>query len=104
MSLGWVYPNNSRFSTNNRPAHRTLIVRKLKGLEDIISVTVLHYHLTFADSWRFALPGESLPGEDGTPDPLHPDVKTIKDLYFKADPDTQLAFRYRFFGIRKPKQ
>ena len=92
MSLGWVYPNNSRFSTNNRPAHRTLIVRKLKGLEDIISVTVLHYHLTFADSWRFALPGESLPGEDGTPDPLHPDVKTIKDLYFKADPDYAARF------------
>ncbi len=33
-------------------AHRTLIVRKLKGLEDVISVNVVHYHLT-GTGWHF---------------------------------------------------
>ena len=31
--------------TNYREAHRALIVRKLKGLEDIISFTSVHWHL-----------------------------------------------------------
>ena len=31
-------------------AHRTMIVRKLKGLESCISVSVVHYHMT-KDGW-----------------------------------------------------
>jgi putative glutathione S-transferase len=58
-------------------AHRTLIVRKLKGLEDIIPVTVVHWHLG-ADGWRF--------GEDGEPDPVL-GARFLKDLYFAAKPD-----------------
>jgi putative glutathione S-transferase len=27
------------------PAHRTLIVRKLKGLEDIVPFTAVHWHM-----------------------------------------------------------
>merc|ERR1712078_168738 len=34
-------------------AHRTLIARKLKGLEDIISFSVVHWHLG-EGGWRFA--------------------------------------------------
>ncbi len=33
-------------------ACRTLIMRKLKGLEDVISVDVVHYYLS-AKSWHF---------------------------------------------------
>jgi glutathionyl-hydroquinone reductase len=68
-------------------AHRTLIVRKLKGLESIISVTSLHYHLSIADSWRFVTADEKLPLDDVTPDPLHPEFTHAKDLYHRADPD-----------------
>jgi putative glutathione S-transferase len=44
-------------------AHRTLIFRKLKGLEEIISVSVVHWHMG-AEGWAFrAGPGTS-------PDPV----------------------------------
>ncbi|EXJ72635.1 glutathione S-transferase [Cladophialophora psammophila CBS 110553] len=68
-------------------AHRTLIVRRLKGLESIISVTSVHYHTSIVDSWRFVAADESLPMEDVTPDPLHPDFKRVKELYYLAEPN-----------------
>ncbi|KAE8375572.1 ubiquitin-activating enzyme E1 [Aspergillus bertholletiae] len=67
-------------------AHRTLITRKLKGLEDFISFTSVHWHLG-EKGWRFATPDEKLPGENSTPDPLHSDVTHLRDIYFANDPD-----------------
>ncbi|KAI9787277.1 MAG: S-glutathionyl-(chloro)hydroquinone reductase [Peltula sp. TS41687] len=92
-------------------AHRTLIVRKLKGLEDIIPFTCVHWHLQekgefglfscqavlhssngFQKGWRFVTPDEKLPGEDVTPDPLHADFKHLRDVYFKVDPEYKGRF------------
>ncbi|OGM41622.1 glutathione S-transferase omega-like 2 [Aspergillus bombycis] len=67
-------------------AHRTLITRKLKGLEDFISFTSVHWHLG-EKGWRFATADEKLPGENTTPDPLHSDVTHLRDIYFANDPD-----------------
>ena len=50
-------------------AHRTLIVRKLKGLEEIIPFTAVHWHMQ-AKGWHFALPEDKEPGENVTPDPV----------------------------------
>ncbi|HHI94706.1 MAG TPA: glutathione S-transferase family protein [Gammaproteobacteria bacterium] len=58
-------------------AHRTLIFRKLKGLEDIISVSVVH-PLMPAQSWVF---GE-YPG--ATPDQVN-SAKTLAEIYQIAD-------------------
>ena len=68
-------------------AHRTLIVRKLKGLEDIISFTAVHYHYDQAKSWRFVRADEEISKEGCTPDPLHPEADYLSVLYFKAVPD-----------------
>jgi len=73
-------------------AHRTLIVRKLKGLEDFISVSCVHYRMSMTTGWRFATADEDIPGEDTGPDPLHDDVKYLQDLYFKVDPDYKGRF------------
>ncbi|KAH0826595.1 glutathione S-transferase [Lanmaoa asiatica] len=63
-------------------ATRTLITRKLKGLEDIIPVTVVSPHM--GDSgWPFASV-DPFPGADV--DPLY-NARHVKDLYFKADPN-----------------
>jgi putative glutathione S-transferase len=44
-------------------AHRTLIFRKLKGLEEIISVSVVHWHMG-AEGWEFR------EGPGASPDPV----------------------------------
>ncbi|ETI21074.1 hypothetical protein G647_07418 [Cladophialophora carrionii CBS 160.54] len=72
-------------------AHRTLIVRKLKGLEDIIPFTSVHWHMA-EKGWRFATKDETVPGENTTPDPLHPNNTHLRDLYFAANPNYEGRF------------
>ena len=61
-------------------AHRTLIVRKLKGLDDYIDLYQLHDSMG-PDGWYFSGEGGSLPE-----DPLY-GFKTLKQLYLKANPN-----------------
>ncbi|MCJ1339825.1 S-glutathionyl-(chloro)hydroquinone reductase [Bachmanniomyces sp. S44760] len=74
-------------------AHRTLITRKLKGLEDIIPVTSVHWHMQ-EKGWRFITAEEKgqIPGEDVRPDPIHKDVTHLRDIYFKVDPEYKGRF------------
>ena len=60
-------------------AHRALIFRKLKGLEDLIGVSVVHPDM-LEDGWTFRT------DENGaTGDRLH-GLQFLRDLYVKADP------------------
>ena len=60
-------------------AHRTLIFRKLKGLEAMIGVSVVHW-LLGDDSWTFAQgPGVIPDGVNG--------AQKLYELYVKAQPD-----------------
>ncbi|KAJ1985910.1 S-glutathionyl-(chloro)hydroquinone reductase [Dimargaris cristalligena] len=68
-------------------AHRTLIVRALKGLEDIISVSVVDY-LLGPKGWKFSTP-EECPG--AIPDSVN-DAQYASDLYYKADPNYTARF------------
>lgn len=58
-------------------AHRTLIVRALKGLQDIIPVSVTHW-LMGDEGWSFE------PGEGVVPDPLY-NSRYVHELYTRAD-------------------
>ena len=59
-------------------AHRTLIFRALKKLEDVISVSIVHYHMG-KDGWTFV-------AEDGaTGDTLY-GMRFLHQIYTKADP------------------
>ncbi|PWY89026.1 ubiquitin-activating enzyme E1 [Aspergillus heteromorphus CBS 117.55] len=71
-------------------AHRTLITRKLKGLEDIISFTSVHWHLG-PNGWRFATPEEQQPDENVTSDPLSKS-SFLREIYFSNDPDYEGRF------------
>lgn len=62
-------------------ATRTLITRKLKGLEDIIPITVVSPHMG-ENGWPFAS-ADPFPGAEV--DPLY-NSQHIKDLYFRAEP------------------
>ncbi|MGO4839093.1 glutathione S-transferase family protein, partial [Rhizobiaceae sp. 2RAB30] len=59
-------------------AHRTLILRRLKKLDEIISVSVVH-HFLGKDGWTF------LAEDGGTGDHLH-GLPFLRDIYLKADP------------------
>jgi putative glutathione S-transferase len=59
-------------------AHRTLIFRALKGLEAMIPVSVVHWHMG-ARGWTFE------PGPGVIPDPIH-HAATLADVYTAADP------------------
>jgi putative glutathione S-transferase len=60
-------------------AHRTLIVRALKGLEQIVPVSVTHW-LMAEQGWTFAQ------GEGVIPDPLF-NSRYLHELYTRADPN-----------------
>ena len=59
-------------------AHRTAIMRKLKGLEGAISLSSVEPYMG-ADGWAFSN------GSGGFPDPLY-GASYLRDLYTKADP------------------
>ncbi|KAK2042104.1 glutathione S-transferase [Colletotrichum somersetense] len=74
-------------------AHRTLIVRKLKGLEDVISFSVVHWHLDLETGWRFPASSDAeVDGENVVPDPLHEDFTLLRQIYFETDPDYSARF------------
>src|SRR5436305_11775978 len=66
-----------------RIASRTLIVRELKGLQEIVPITVVHYHMGDR-GWRFVESDTELEGS--SPDPLY-DSKFLRELYFRAEPE-----------------
>ncbi|KAK7734990.1 S-glutathionyl-(chloro)hydroquinone reductase [Cytospora paraplurivora] len=68
-------------------ANRTLIARKLKGLEDYITTSSVHWHLG-PNGWRFPTPEDTdAEGENVIPDPLHKDFTHLRQIYFESDPD-----------------
>ncbi|VVE42330.1 glutathionyl-hydroquinone reductase YqjG [Pandoraea morbifera] len=58
-------------------AHRTLIMRALKGLQDMVPVAVVNW-LMLDDGWTFK------PGPDVTGDPVG-DARFLRDVYLAAD-------------------
>lgn len=59
-------------------AHRTLIFRKLKGLDQMISVSVVHWAM-LDEGWTFA------EGEGVIPDPIN-NARVMHQVYTTADP------------------
>ncbi|KAI0676243.1 glutathione S-transferase [Trametes maxima] len=68
-------------------ATRTLIVRKLKGLDDIVGVTAVAPRIG-PNGWSFAKI-DPFPGAEN--DPLY-GSEYIKDIYLRADPDYEGRF------------
>lgn len=60
-------------------ANRTLIFRHIKGLEDMISLSVVHWYMGH-QGWTFE------PGEGVIPDPIH-DAHYFHEVYTGADPE-----------------
>lgn len=76
-------------------AHRTLIVRNLKGLQSVISTSVLHWYLS-NDGWTFK-------NEDGcTPDHIN-NFKLLRELYFQTDPNYSDRFTIPVLYDKKTK-
>ncbi|PSR79325.1 glutathione S-transferase [Coniella lustricola] len=68
-------------------ATRVIIARKLKGLEDFITVSSVHWHLG-EKGWRFPTAQDTdAEGENVVPDPLHEDFTHMRQIYFESAPD-----------------
>lgn len=80
-----------------------MIVRKLKGLEDIISYTSVHWEM-LEKGWRFATPDENIPGENTTPDPLHEGYTHLRDIYFENNKDYEGRFTVPTLYDKKQKR
>ena len=61
-------------------AHRTLVVRKMKGLEDVISIDVMDY-IKGENGWNF-----NADAKYSTADSIH-GFKYLREVYFKENPD-----------------
>ncbi|PON20579.1 glutathione S-transferase [Trichoderma gamsii] len=73
-------------------AHRILIARKLKGLEDIIPFTCVHWLLKDG-GWRFVTAEDNdAEGENAVPDPLHEGFTHLRQVYYETDADYQARF------------
>lgn len=82
-----------------------MIARKLKGLEDIISFSVVHWHLG-QEGWRFATKEdkpEDIPGENVIPDPLH-DFTHLRQVYFASNKDYTGRFTVPVLYDKKTNQ
>ncbi|KAF8137462.1 glutathione S-transferase [Boletus edulis] len=82
----WIQ-KDGQFTAERAWATRTLITRKLKGLEDIIPVTVVSPHMG-EFGWPFASV-DPFPGAN--PDPLY-NAQHIRDLYLKVNPHYDAKF------------
>jgi putative glutathione S-transferase len=66
-------------------------VRKLKGLEDIVSFSSVHWEM-LEKGWRFVTSDENVPGENVTPDPIHPEYTHLREIYFENNKEYQGRF------------
>ncbi|KKY19930.1 putative cell wall biogenesis protein glutathione transferase [Phaeomoniella chlamydospora] len=71
-------------------AHRTLITRNLKGLQDYIGITSVHWEM-LEKGWRFAKKDE-IPGDNAGPDPIHPNFTHLQDIYYESEPNYEGRF------------
>ncbi|KAK5660383.1 hypothetical protein OQA88_12926 [Cercophora sp. LCS_1] len=84
-------------------ATRTLIARKLKGLENIVSFSVVHWHMG-AKGWRFPTPQDTdAAGENVTPSPVegHEAFTHLREVYFAVNPEYEGRFTVPVLWDRK---
>jgi len=79
-------------------AHRTLIVRALKKMNDIISISVVNHHLD-EHGWHFSTP-EECPG--AIPDTVN-GKKLLRDIYLLASPDYEGRYTVPVLWDKKTK-
>ena len=76
-------------------ATRALIVRKLKGLEDVISFSSVHWHMG-EKGWRFPTAEEGAKDGDAAGEQVIPDPvggkEFIREVYFDVEPEYKGRF------------
>lgn len=87
-------------------ACRTLIARHLKGLQDFVSFSVVHWHLG-QGGWRFVTKEDGdVPGENVVPDPIegHEAFTHLKEVYFESEKDYQGRYTVPVLYDKKTKR
>ena len=82
-------------------AHRTLVFRQLKELEQLITVSVVHPDM-HDKGWIFKHNEESAALYDTTGDTLY-GADYMSEHYFSQTDDTKVISLFQFYGIRKKR-
>lgn len=84
-------------------ATRTIIARQLKGLEDFVSVSSVHWHMG-EKGWRFpTAEDKDAEGVNVVPDPLHDGFTHIRQVYFESEPNYEGRFTVPVLYDKKQK-
>ncbi len=95
-----IQPTERLSSVNLKASKRSSLTRqftgkcskkvwKISSLSQLLSIEAII--LIFA-GWRFATPGEDVPGDNVTPDPHHTDFTHLRQIYFKVDSEYKGRF------------
>jgi putative glutathione S-transferase len=78
-------------------ANRATIVRNLKGLQGVISQSLLSAWLVPEKSWQFGIDG-------GEEDPNNPGFKSLREVYWQSDPNKKEKFTVPCLYDKKKKR
>ena len=56
------------------------------------------------EGWRFVNKDDNVPGDNVTPDPLHPDYTHLRQIYFQVDPEYKGRFTVPTLYDKKQKK
>jgi glutathionyl-hydroquinone reductase len=73
-------------------AHRTLIVRALKGLEKVITVSVVEPYLDFSKGWTFNKECQNEISEGYEAIDTVNNFESLQEIYKKAEPEYEGIF------------
>jgi glutathionyl-hydroquinone reductase len=72
-------------------ASRCFMVLSMQGLLDSVPITVVHHYMSKETGWAFVTADDPNPPPMCEPEPLY-GLKSIRELYFKADPKYAARF------------
>ncbi|KAI9732306.1 MAG: S-glutathionyl-(chloro)hydroquinone reductase [Cirrosporium novae-zelandiae] len=102
----WVDPKDKSGEFKRQTSSFRSFISREAGAEFPPEKDRYHLYVSYACpwGWRFATPDEHVPGENVTPDPLHPSFTHLREIYFEANPNYDGRFTVPVLYDKKTKK